>query len=133
MNLIKLNVIGLNELTNRLEAASQDVQLQVQSEVEASAMKFVELAKKDLSMQGGNTGALLRSITYKKETPYSYIVSANQFYAPFIEFGTKTKFKPYPGTEEFASQYRGGEKRGDWMDMLKSIYLWVVKIGRAHV
>ena len=71
MNLIKLNVIGLNEFTNRLEAASQDVQLQVQSEVEASAMKFVELAKKDLSMQGGNTGALLRSITYKKETPYS--------------------------------------------------------------
>jgi hypothetical protein len=92
-------------------------------------MEYVALAKRDCVSSGGNTGTLARSISYKKETPYSYLVSANTFYAPYVEFGTKRKFKPYPGTEEFAAQYKGLPKRGDWIDMLMSIYKWVQRKG----
>ena len=141
MNLIKATVIGLDAFKAQIASASKELQADVDGELQAAAMEFVALAKRDVASQGGDRGTLLRSISYSKDGNLSYTVSANAFYAPFIEFGTKTKFKPYPGTEEFASQYRGGEKRGDWMDMLKSIYLWVVrknigatyKIGRAHV
>jgi len=127
--LIKLAVIGIDSLTNRLQGVSRELQQEVQDEVRAAAMEYVALAKRDCVSSGGNTGTLARSISYKKETPYSYLVSANTFYAPYVEFGTKRKFKPYPGTEEFAAQYKGLPKRGDWIDMLMSIYKWVQRKG----
>lgn len=129
MNLIKLAVIGIDSLSNRLAGVSRELKEEVQAEVRGAAMEYVALAKRDCVSSGGNTGTLARSISYKKETPYSYLVSANTFYAPYVEFGTKRKFKPYPGTEEFAAQYRGLPKRGDWIDMLMSIYKWVQRKG----
>lgn len=129
MSLIKLAVIGVDSLSNRLAGVSRELRQEVQAEVRAAAMEYVALAKRDAADQGGNTGTLVRSISYKQETPYSYVISANTFYAPYVEFGTKSKFKPYPGTEEFAAQYRGLPKRGDWMDMLMSIYKWVQRKG----
>lgn len=129
MSLIKLAVIGIDSLSNRLAGVSRELKEEVQAEVRGAAMEYVALAKRDCVNSGGNTGTLARSISYKKETPYSYIVSANTFYAPYVEFGTKSKFKPYLGTEEFAAQYRGLPKRGDWVDMLMSIYKWVQRKG----
>jgi len=127
--LIKLAVIGVDSLSNRLAGVSRELKEEVQAEVRGAAMEYVALAKRDCVSSGGNTGTLARSISYKKETPYSYLVSANTFYAPYVEFGTKRKFKPYPGTEEFAAQYKGLPKRGDWIDMLMSIYKWVQRKG----
>ncbi len=127
--MIKLAVIGIDSLSNRLAGVSRELKEEVQAEVRGAAMEYVALAKRDCVSSGGNTGTLARSISYKKETPYSYLVSANTFYAPYVEFGTKRKFKPYPGTEEFAAQYRGLPKRGDWIDMLMSIYKWVQRKG----
>lgn len=129
MSLIKLAVIGIDSLSNRLAGVSRELKEEVQAEVRGAAMEYVALAKRDCVSSGGNTGTLARSISYKKETPYSYLVSANTFYAPYVEFGTKRKFKPYPGTEEFAAQYKGLPKRGDWIDMLMSIYKWVQRKG----
>lgn len=127
--MIKLAVIGIDSLSNRLAGVSRELKEEVQAEVRGAAMEYVALAKRDCVSSGGNTGTLARSISYKKETPYSYLVSANTFYAPYVEFGTKRKFKPYPGTEEFAAQYKGLPKRGDWIDMLMSIYKWVQRKG----
>ncbi len=127
--MIKLAVIGVDSLSNRLAGVSRELKEEVQAEVRGAAMEYVALAKRDCVSSGGNTGTLARSISYKKETPYSYLVSANTFYAPYVEFGTKRKFKPYPGTEEFAAQYKGLPKRGDWIDMLMSIYKWVQRKG----
>jgi len=129
LSLIKLAVIGVDSLSNRLAGVSRELKEEVQAEVRGAAMEYVALAKRDCVSSGGNTGTLARSISYKKETPYSYLVSANTFYAPYVEFGTKRKFKPYPGTEEFAAQYKGLPKRGDWIDMLMSIYKWVQRKG----
>lgn len=127
--MIKVTTIGFDKLSNRLQTVGKAMRDEVQAEVEASAMEFVALAKKDLASQGGDRGTLLKSISYKKETNYSYLVYANAFYAPFIEFGTKKKYKPYPGTEQFASEFRGMKGSGDWIDMLKNIYAWVKRKG----
>ena len=129
-NLIKVNVIGLDDLKARINTASKDIQAEVDAELEAAAMNFVELAKKDLAAQGGDRGTLLRSISYTKSAPSVFTVSANTFYAPFIEFGTKTKFNPYPGTEEFAAQYRGAKGEGT-LSLIEAIKGWVKRKGIA--
>lgn len=77
-----------------------------------------------MASQGGDRGTLLRSITYNKKADLQYTVSANVFYAPFIEFGTKSKFNPYPGTEEFASQYKGVKGSGT-LRLIDAIRGWV--------
>ena len=124
LSLIKANVIGLDQLKTRIQNATKETQTLVDAELEAAAMDFVGLAKKDLASQGGDRGTLLRSITYKKQTDLQYTVSANVFYAPFIEFGTKSKFNPYPGTEEFASQYKGAKGSGA-LKLIDAIKGWV--------
>lgn len=124
LSLIKANVIGLDQLKARIQNATKETQTLVDAELEAAAMNFVGLAKKDLASQGGDRGTLLRSITYNKRADLQYTVSANVFYAPFIEFGTKSKFNPYPGTEEFASQYKGAKGSGT-LRLIDAIRGWV--------
>lgn len=124
LNLIKANVIGLDQLKARIQNATKETQTLVDAELEAAAMNFVGLAKKDLASQGGDRGTLLRSITYNKKADLQYTVSANVFYAPFIEFGTKSKFNAYPGTEEFASQYKGAKGSGT-LRLIDAIRGWV--------
>jgi len=124
LSLIKANVIGLDQLQAKIQKATKETQTLVDAELEAAAMNFVGLAKKDLASQGGDRGTLLRSITYNKKADLQYTVSANVFYAPFIEFGTKSKFNPYPGTEEFASQYKGVKGSGT-LRLIDAIRGWV--------
>jgi len=64
LSLIKANVIGLDQLKARIQNATKETQTLVDAELEAAAMNFVGLAKKDLASQGGDRGTLLRSITY---------------------------------------------------------------------
>jgi hypothetical protein len=128
--MIKVNVIGLDSLKDRIAKASKETAVLVDAELEAAAMEFVGQAKRDLASQGGDRGTLLRSISYKQEKDLSYTVSANQFYAPFIEFGTKGKYSPYPGTEEFAAQYKGVKGDGA-LKLIDAIRGWVKRKGIA--
>lgn len=128
--MIKLNVIGLEDLKRQIANASKEVKAEVDGELKAAAMEFVALAKRDLASQGGDRGTLLRSISYKKDGELAYTVSANAFYAPFIEFGTKSKFNPYPGTEEYAAQFRGAKQSGA-LKLIDAIKGWVKRKGIA--
>ena len=128
--MIKVNFIGLENLKDQLANASKKTAALVDAEVQASAMEFVGQAKKDLAAQGGDRGTLLRSISYAKTGPLNYTVSANAFYAPFIEFGTKSKYNPYPGTAEFAGQYKGVKGPGT-LRLIDAIRGWVKRKGIA--
>jgi len=128
--LIKVNFIGLENLKDQLANASKKTAALVDAELQASAMEFVGQAKKDLAAQGGDRGTLLRSISYAKTGPFNYTVSANAFYAPFIEFGTKSKYNPYPGTAEFAGQYKGVKGPGT-LRLIDAIRGWVKRKGIA--
>ncbi len=128
--MVKVNVIGLESLKSRIDSASKELKADVDAELQAAAFDFVALAKRDVASQGGDRGTLLRSITQSKEGDMSYVVSANVFYAPFIEFGTKTKFNPYPGTEEYASQFKGAKGSGT-LKLIDAIKGWVKRKGIA--
>lgn len=128
--MIKVNLIGFDQLQKRLANASTQIKQEVDGELQAAAIEYVGLAKRDLASQGGDRGTLLRSIAYQREGDMSYTVSANTYYAPFIEFGTKSKFNPYPGTEQFASQFRG-TKQGGALKLIDAIKGWVKRKGIA--
>lgn len=128
--MIKANIIGLEKFKSQISTASKKVQTEVAGEIQASAMEFVAGAKKDLAAQGGDRGTLLRSISYKQIETLTYEISANVFYAPFIEFGTKAKFNPYPGTEEFAAEYKNVKGTGA-IKLIDAIKGWVKRKGIA--
>ena len=70
--MIKVLSIGLGDLKNEVESAKQSIREEVDAELEAASMKYVELAKKDLASQGGDTGTLLKSIGYQKNKKFRY-------------------------------------------------------------
>jgi len=83
------------------------------------------LAKTDAP---ADQGALRGSITYYPAGPMKYEIVAQKFYAPFMEFGTKGKYQPIPGTESIAAQFKG-YKGGDFMELLRMIVRWVKRKG----
>ena len=128
--MIKANIIGLDALQRRISNAPQEIQSEVAAEIQVAAWEYRDGAKRDLAAQGGDRGTLLRSIDTKQVGPLTYEVSAGMFYAPYIEFGTKSKFNPYPGTEEFAAQYKGSA-RSSSLTLIEAIKGWVKRKGIA--
>lgn len=59
------------------------------------------------------------------------VVSVDVFYAPYIEFGTKSQVRVPPGLEDAAAQYRGNPGRGG-RDTKVAIYEWARRKGIAQ-
>lgn len=126
--MLKVATIGFEQFTERINRATKEVQSEVAAEVQAAASLYESNAVKTLISQGGDTGTLAKSINKRQIDSFNWDVFAGAFYAPFIEFGTKGKYRPIPGTEDIAAQYKG-MKRGNFEQMLKSIEAWVKRKG----
>jgi hypothetical protein len=125
---LRVATIGFNEFTERINRATKEVQSEVAQEVAAAAALYEAGAIKTLVAQDGDTGTLAKSINKKQINAFEWDVFVGAFYAPFIEFGTKGKYRPIPGTEDIAAQYKG-MKRGNFEQMLKNIEAWVKRKG----
>ena len=126
--MIKVATIGFDEFAKGLNNADKEVQAQAAQEVAAAAALYESLAVKTLINQTGDTGTLAKSINKKQIDAFNWDVFMGAFYAPFIEFGTKGKYKPQPGTEQIAAQFKGF-KRGNLAQMIESIKAWVKRKG----
>ena len=131
--MIKVATIGFDQYLNRIKAASKELQAEVAAEIQLAGVQFRDLAKRDLIAQRGDTGGLVNSITTRVDNISEVTVSAEKYYAPFIEFGTKGKYRPIPGTEDIAAQYKGFS-RGNFTQFLEAIKAWVKRkgIGRTY-
>lgn len=123
--MFKVSLIGLNGLKADFVATSKKMIDVVDAEVNSAAADFVAGARRDAPI---DQGVLKGSISYSREAPMVYPVVAQKFYAPFVEFGTKGKYKPIPGTEAIAAQFKG-YKGGDFMELLRMIVRWVARKG----
>lgn len=126
--MLKVATIGFEQFTERINRATKEIQSEVAAEVQAAAFLYEANATKAAISQGGDTGTLAKSIGKKEVTPFEWDVFVGAFYAPFIEFGTKGKYRPIPGTEDIAAQFKG-VKRGNFEQMLKAIEAWVKRKG----
>ena len=121
-------MIGMEAMTRRIQSASREMQARISDEVNTAGLKFIEGAKRDLVSQSSDTGGLLNSIIVKPVDLFNVDVTAEKFYAAFLEFGTKGHYRPIPGTEDIAAQMKG-YKRGSFKEMVKAIEAWVKRKG----
>lgn len=127
MATFKVTVKGLNGLQATIAATTSSIKQIVSQEVEAGAMEWRSLAVKDAPV---DQGRLKGAITYYMESEYVAQIACQVFYAPFMEFGTKGKYRPIPGTEQIAQQFKG-YKGGDFATFLRHIVQWVRRKGLA--
>mgnify|MGYP001496019680 FL=1 len=119
--MFKVKVTGLAGLKAEFASMSKELPDIVSGELETMSQEWVKLAKTDAP---ADQGALRGSITYYPAGPMKYEIVAQKFYAPFMEFGTKGKYQPIPGTEAIAAEFKG-YKGGDFMELLRMIVRWV--------
>lgn len=124
--MFKVSIQGMQGVKAQFVAASERVAVIVGEEIEKMAGDWVLGAVQDAPV---DQGKLKGSISFSLEGSQAIIV-AQTFYAPFIEFGTKGKYLPIPGTEAIAQQFQG-MKGGNFQEMLKFIELWVARKGIA--
>ena len=123
--MFKVKVTGLAGLKAEFASMSKELPDIVSGELETMSQEWVKLAKTDAP---ADQGALRGSITYYPAGPMKYEIVAQKFYAPFMEFGTKGKYQPIPGTEAIAAEFKG-YKGGDFMELLRMIVRWVKRKG----
>lgn len=125
--MFRVKVTGVTGLKAQFEAETEKIESVVSQELREMAKEWVRLAKTDAP---ADQGALMGAISYFEKSPLSFEVVAQKFYAPFMEFGTKGKYRPIPGTEAIAAQFKGF-KGGDFQELLRMIVRWVHRKGIA--
>lgn len=123
--MFKVSIQGFNSVKAQFAAETSRLTNIVDGELEAAAKEWVTLAKRDAP---ADQGALVGAISSYPNGSLKYEIVAQKFYAPFMEFGTKGKYRPIPGTENIAAQFKG-YKGGDFQEMLRMIELWVKRKG----
>lgn len=112
-------------MQQQFASASKNLSKILSAEIQAGAADFVSGARRDVPI---DQGALKGSISYYMDGEFDAVIVAQKFYAPFMEFGTKGKYQPIPGTEALAAAFKG-YKGGDFMDLLRMIVRWVARKG----
>ena len=125
--MFKVSLTGLNDVKAQFASAVKDLEDIVEQEMGVMAQDFVAGAVRDAPKDTGSAG-LAGSITFTPIKNLTTELVAQKFYAHFMEFGTKGKYQPIPGTEKIAAQMKG-YKGGSFAEMLKMIELWVARKG----
>lgn len=123
--MFKVEIKGLKDFQRQFAAAPANIKQLVSAEVESAAKDWTAGARRDAPI---DHGALKSATTYFMRSELQAEIVAQKFYAPFMEFGTKGKYKPIPGTENIAAAFKG-YKGGDFQELLRQITRWVKRKG----
>lgn len=121
-----ITILGFAPLAARLKKLTKAVTIEFDAELGAGADSVMNLAKRRAPVYEGK---LRNSIESDTNTPFLKKVTANQFYAPFIEFGTKKKVKVPSGLETYASQFKKKLNKGNFDTFVDSIQAWMKRKG----
>jgi hypothetical protein len=121
--------IDISKFKADLEADFERVEIELDLIIQAGLADGVQEAVTRVPKNLGGAG-LSGSINYEKIEPLVYSYFANQFYATFVEFGTKKYRKPPAGYEQLADESgreaMGNPGAGKGLEAFKkSILLWM--------
>lgn len=124
-----VTLTGLDKILNIFHQLPKRVQKAMLNEFQESANEIKVGAQRDAPKDEGRVS---KSISIKKmkgdEFGFEVVVQSN--YAAYLEFGTKKHYRPQPGLEDVAAQFKG--PTGDTeSDPLKAITAWVKRKGLA--
>lgn len=120
----QVNKKDLTRVLNKLESASKEIRVKGEIELERSARKIEAQAKRNAPTGASNrlkTSIDVRGSKLERE------VYTDVKYAPYMEFGTKSKVEIPPGLEGYAMQFKGGG--GSFEDFEASLKLWARRKG----
>jgi hypothetical protein len=123
--MFRVKVTGMRQVTAEFASASDKIGRIVSSEMEGMARDWVAASQRDAPL---DQGQLKRLISFFVKGPYAVEIVSQSMYSPFMEFGTKSRYRPIPGTEAVAAQFRG-IKSGSFQDMVRNIVRWVRRKG----
>jgi hypothetical protein len=124
----KATISGINGVKAQFTSMAKEAKEIVEVNLESMAQEWVNGAKRDAPK---DESRLAGSISYSENNiagQKSFVIVAQVFYAPFMEFGTKGKYLPIPGTEAIAEQFKG-YKGGSFQQLLIAITRWVKRKG----
>lgn len=76
-----------------------------------------------------NFGEIKNSIKQRKDKALKYIIIADAFHAPFLEFGTRGKVSIPSEMQAVAAAVKGRKRRGNWETFVADIKVWMKKRG----
>ena len=116
---VTIKIEGLDKILKGLKNATEEKKEAITQIVKEGAEKVRNKALRRVPV---NEGFLKNSIQINRITTGYEIVVQNQ-YAPFVEFGTKSKTKVDSEFSAYAAQFKG--QKGTGGDMYQSILDWV--------
>lgn len=107
--------VDKRRLSKILDSQIADIKQQISFEIMDVSNEMVNSAVSDAPR---DQGILVNSITARKTDDLNYEVTCPVDYAPFVEFGTKSKVQIPSGLQEIASQFRGQKSAVKAKDMI---------------
>lgn len=123
MSVLSIQVKGLDKVLKNLEKESKDKLDLVDAEMGASA----EMIRLNASRNAPVNMGQLRSSISTKQSYLNKEVNVNAFYAPYVEFGTKTLTSVPAELQNYAIQFKGSSGRGG--KLKDAIYKWAKQKG----
>lgn len=122
---IVVNISGIDAVKRALDSLDTNLKKEVSNEVNASALKIQNTAKR---LAPVNFGTLRNGIMLTRDSEYTFTVESRASYSPYIEFGTGGKVNVPANYADYALQFKGA-KGGKFADMIAALTLWVKRKG----
>jgi len=120
-----VSLSGMKELEGKLNKLTTALKEDVDNEINASARKIENQAKR---LAPVNLGQLRGSIFSEKIANLTYSIEAKASYAPYVEFGTGPQVSVPADFTSYAQQFKG-KSGGKFKDMVEALTLWVKRKG----
>lgn len=133
-NSFTIKIEGYDRLQQVLKDLPKKKLQQVEDAFETAAVNINRNQKRLAPTDFGAGGGLLGAITFKKNPGIEYEMTAQRFYAAYLEFGTKNRVKIPAELQEVASQFKGKATAGQsGQDFYDNILAWVKRKGITGV
>lgn len=117
-----LEINGLKEMITRINDEPKALESRLNQVLKSNVNEMVIRARRDAPK---DIGRLAGAITAEQRDPLNHAMTCNVEYAPYMEFGTKGKFRAIPGVD--ASEFKGSGKKGN--GFYAAILAWVKRKG----
>lgn len=121
-----IEIKGLDEAFRKLDLSSKKYEAVLNQNLGEAVVNIDREAKRRIPR--GATNQLAVSNRWEKEGNLRFSVFNTAYYAPYVEFGTRSKTQVPAGLSAYAAQFKG-KGRGDFNDFLKAIKLWCRRKG----
>lgn len=121
---VKADIKSINRTLKVLDSLGERVRKSADKEIERSARNIERDAKRNAPTGASNR---LKTSIDVRGSGLSREVYTDVRYAPYVEFGTKSKVEIPPGLEGYAMQFKGGG--GSFEDFEASLKLWARRKG----